>query len=167
MFKAEILNFLAKQNLQKVQVPPVQIHCQHFLDQASLECHYLGICYIQCISSTPCDSNVSKFDGHLWKCLHITIWTSVLMLLSFQLLPPSLLFLFFPFDVLRCHNTSITSRMVFPRLEDIVITRFTIQLSLMFIDCGRVQRFAAGFTFNTFLVEWSSVNSHERLSGVD
>ena len=51
----------------------------------------------------------------------------------------------------------------YPRLEDIVITRFTIQLSLMFIDCGRVQRFAAGFTFNTFLVEWSSVNGHERL----
>merc|ERR1719270_1296102 len=36
-------------------------------------------------------SNVSKFNGHLWKCLHITIWTSVLMLLSFQFLPPSLL----------------------------------------------------------------------------
>ena len=76
-------------------------------------------------------SNVSKFDGHLWKCLHITIWTSVLMLLSFQFLPPSLLFLFFPFDVLRCHNTSITSRMVFLQWWSYALILLYVKVSIM------------------------------------
>merc|ERR1719468_1413848 len=107
---------------------------------------------------------ITEFDRVLGERFHITLWTPPLMLLPLQLGQSLLLLLLLPQQVLRCHNTAITPRMMFSINEDHLIAWLAVELLVVFIKSGRIQTLATLLALDALFMEWCSVNCHEGLS---